>query len=112
MWRDAVSGAVSARRGYQGTDVALGARASARRGRALVRALTLIRLLDTRWYDIAELARALGVTTRTIWRDIRCLEQAGFVVASRAWTVSETQRQAWRLEAWPDKYDLTARSER
>lgn len=52
------------------------------RGRALVRVLRLWRLLDGRRYrpSATELGRELGVSYRTIHRDIKVLEEAYLAV--------------------------------
>ncbi len=52
------------------------------RSTQFIRQWTILRALVTRHYGltICELARDLNVSTRTIRRDLQCLEQAGFPV--------------------------------
>jgi predicted DNA-binding transcriptional regulator YafY len=50
-----------------------------RRANSLIRVLKLLRIL-ARPRTVAFLARTLEVTPRTVWRDLRVLEEAGFDV--------------------------------
>ena len=52
-----------------------------RRNRQLVRAFALIRLLHRGRYTVAALAQPLGVTTRTVRRDLEALIDAGVPVS-------------------------------
>jgi predicted transcriptional regulator len=56
-------------------------RGSIGRNAALVRALRLLRILaDGRHHPVTELARDLSCHRRTIYRDVRALTEAGFIV--------------------------------
>src|SRR5690606_27664628 len=60
------------------------ARISAMRNREVIRQWNLLRTLDARRHGatVAELARELSVTTRTIWRDLAALQEVGFPLTS------------------------------
>lgn len=61
----------------------------------LARALTLLRMLQTRRTGIAvrEAAEELQTSTRTVYRDLAALEEAGFLLTS----TNEGELVRWRL---------------
>lgn len=70
-------------------------RARRGRGTTLARALKLLRLLQTRrsGITVAETAGELETTTRTIYRDLAALQEAGFPLTA----VKDGDRVWWRL---------------
>lgn len=64
-------------------------------GTMLARALTLLRMLQTRrtGITIREAAEDLQTSTRTVYRDLAALQEAGFLLTS----TTEGELVRWRL---------------
>ncbi len=73
------------------------------RCRQLIRELRLLQLLESRrGRTLNELSSELGVTTRTIRRDLAALEEAGIPLIDERIETSEPRRDAnrWRVLDW------------
>lgn len=66
------------------------------RGTTLVRTLTLLRMLQTQRMGVSVRAAAeeLETSTRTIYRDLAALQEAGFILT----TASDGTAVLWRLQ--------------
>jgi predicted DNA-binding transcriptional regulator YafY len=67
------------------------------RGNQLTRQWRLLQLIDRPSGAVVDdAARELGCTVRTVWRDLRVLEEAGFPIYDE--TMADGRRSVWRLE--------------
>jgi predicted DNA-binding transcriptional regulator YafY len=69
------------------------------RNAEVIRQWNLLRTLDARRHGatVKELARELGVTTRTIWRDVAALQEVGFPLIDER----DGRETRWKLSATP-----------
>jgi predicted DNA-binding transcriptional regulator YafY len=67
------------------------------RGNQLTRQWRLLQLIDRpAGVVVDDAARELGCAVRTVWRDLRVLEEAGFPIYDE--TMADGRRSVWRLE--------------
>lgn len=89
---------------------------SRERGESLARQLRLIQIFDERReVAVPEIARELGWTPRTVYRDLSVLERVGVPIyqerrgARSRWRVVDTYRRQFKITlSWPEMVALTA----
>lgn len=76
-----------------------GLRGQGMRNKNVIRQWKLLRTLDAmrRGATVSELARELKVSTRTVWRDVAALQEAGFPLTSER----DDRRTRWMMAAPP-----------
>lgn len=79
------------------------------RNRQLTRVLRLLQMLGDRRRSLDELSLELGVTTRTIRRDLKACEYAGLPIYD---VLGSDGVNRWRLEQYGGKSVTTLMSER